>query len=65
MVWSGVEWIGLDWIGGLGKGKGEVEHTNDRRYESNDSREMGKWSISPLVLVKLGLLLVSLEVRER
>ena len=39
-------------------------HTNDRRYESNDSREMGKWSMSPLLLAKLGLLL-SLEVRER
>ena len=33
-----------------GKGAGEGgrrQHTNDRLYESNDSREMGKCSISP------------------
>jgi hypothetical protein len=46
------------------RGGGGGGHTKDRRYESNDSREMGKWSMSPLLLAKLGLLL-SLEVRER
>jgi hypothetical protein len=36
-----------------------VVHTKDRRYESNDSREMPKGSISPTSL------LVSVELRDR
>jgi hypothetical protein len=58
-------WVFRGWGGGVsGRRAG---HTNDRRYESNDSREMGKWSMSPLLLAKLGLLLLllSLDVRER
>lgn len=57
MSWVGVYQLLL----GGRKREGGVQHTNDRLYESNDSREMGKCSISPLAL----MLLLSLDVRER
>ncbi len=39
-------------------------HTNDRRYESKDSREMEKCSMSPAA-APAELLLLSLDVRAR
>jgi hypothetical protein len=53
------------------RGRGREKHTNDRRYESNDSREMEKCSISPLgrplppPLAAKTPLPLSLDVRER
>lgn len=49
-----------------GRGKqGGGAHTKDRRYESNDSREMGKCSMSPVVCPGARLALRSVEVRDR
>jgi hypothetical protein len=49
MIWLALQGNGAD---------GEVLLTNERRYESKESREIEKCSMSPM------LLRVSIEVRE-